>query len=1234
MATEAFVIAISSTGTRQVQRDLTDTGAAGTAAAKSIDAVGSASTRAVAGVDALRGSLALMRNMLVAMSFVRAVSGIVELGNEAALMQNKIITITNSTEEMRAVMEALAKTSVQTRTDLDTNVDTFVRMARSTGLLHLSYQQLINLTRGIADTVHIAGASTQQAKRALMDFAEGLAAGSLQGRQLRAMIMQLPTLGDAIGKSFGLAGAQLMEFLKTNPGQLSPINIIKSLEAALPGLDAMINKTQNTMGQAFTNLHTKLILYVQGLDGMLKISDRVNTVLGWMGDHSNVIGKFLVTMGAIAALSVTVHVITALATSMGFLGGVINILLLGLPKLAFNLLMLPFRVVAGLVGLLQAAFTLLATTMTFVTGVVKGVQAAFIAMGAITTLVLDIMAGVVTLTTVWTLLAEGIAAVVAAFVTALPAILAVGAALLFAGGAILGFLAPLAQLAGLADPFKGMKLSIADIPQLFEAAFDTLVNDFPLVTQALSAIWNDMINGMMNGIHGAMFKMVSFGIKPSEEAWKWATGYKDQKTDTATPLIHQLGQRVADRFIASKNPSAGDAAAAAAAQAKLLSGSPNVVVGKDLDVADPGKVANATAALEGFLKQFSNYAAAQQKMAEFDKLVVAGGKAKIDVLRLINEAGIHATSIAGARVEIERMVLREVVGVGNAEFKATQELAQLNQARDHGILVNNEYARSLLKISEARLTANPTDTNLGISVAKQKADVSVQATGTIGEGIVSTALGVQNQEALAAAQTDALSRAQTAGIIHSEGYAVALEDVQKSRRTLEGGEAAAQLHAQNELLNRGALAAGALSSVYTQFYGGDKVAAQIGAINDAVSKNPALMALGNKAIKEISISYLKTQRDMDSGELVAALESQETATNNQALAATALAKVYDQMTGPQKFATQIAAINDAMAKNPALMEEGVKAVRDLQIAFLSTQEDALSGFQKGILETQKSLSDFASTAANTVVTAFSDMQEAMTGFFMTGKMSIKSFAEDLQKNLVKGAVQQTITSPLADYFAKGAQGQGGVFGSGGMLGTLFGGTGLGGMTGAEKLGSSAALPMYVTIVQSSLDALSSAVGSSGSNGSSGGGLSGLLGSIGGVFSSSGSSAAGSESGLAGISGLFNGAMSSGALDTSSSALDMGSLMEAGSMFGFATGGDGVVGGQGGTDSKVVSFRATPGELVSVRRPGDDSGQNPTHISVQMNVMGAQDPDTFRRSQGQMISTARSAMQRASARSGN
>jgi hypothetical protein len=52
---------------------------------------------------------------------------------------------------------------------------------------------------------------------------------------------------------------------------------------------------------------------------------------------------------------------------------------------------------------------------------------------------------------------------------------------------------------------------------------------------------------------------------------------------------------------------------------------------------------------------------------------------------------------------------------------------------------------------------------------------------------------------------------------------------------------------------------------------------------------------------------------------------------------------------------------------------------------------------------------------------------------------------------------------------------------------------------------------------------------------------------------------------------------------------VGSSLLGGKIPGFKTGGSFKVGGSGGADSQLMQFRATPGEMVDIRRPGQDAG---------------------------------------------
>ena len=70
------------------------------------------------------------------------------------------------------------------------------------------------------------------------------------------------------------------------------------------------------------------------------------------------------------------------------------------------------------------------------------------------------------------------------------------------------------------------------------------------------------------------------------------------------------------------------------------------------------------------------------------------------------------------------------------------------------------------------------------------------------------------------------------------------------------------------------------------------------------------------------------------------------------------------------------------------------------------------------------------------------------------------------------------------------------------------------------------------------------------------------------------------------------------------------------LFGFANGGQFQVGGQGGTDSQLVAFRASPNETVTVTKPGQQGGSNGDKIIINIQT---QDAASFQRSQNQVLS---------------
>jgi tape measure domain-containing protein len=86
--------------------------------------------------------------------------------------------------------------------------------------------------------------------------------------------------------------------------------------------------------------------------------------------------------------------------------------------------------------------------------------------------------------------------------------------------------------------------------------------------------------------------------------------------------------------------------------------------------------------------------------------------------------------------------------------------------------------------------------------------------------------------------------------------------------------------------------------------------------------------------------------------------------------------------------------------------------------------------------------------------------------------------------------------------------------------------------------------------------------------------------------------------------------------------------------GLQYGGNFTVGGQGGTDSQLVQFMATPGEQVNVSTPSPSGATGGSGGGVHVNmIVVAQDAQSFTKSQDQIVQQLHSRLQRVAMRSG-
>ena len=362
----------------------------------------------------------------------------------------------------------------------------------------------------------------------------------------------------------------------------------------------------------------------------------------------------------------------------------------------------------------------------------------------------------------------------------------------------------------------------------------------------------------------------------------------------------------------------------------------------------------------------------------------------------------------------------------------------------------------------------------------------------------------------------------------------------------------------------------------------------------------------------------------------------------------------EEIRGPMvDYQANLQALDSLLAAGAITAEEYADKWRDIRIAFLDTQTTFAAGLERGFLKVQRDLEDMASQIEDVLTNAFKSAEDALVEFIQTGKLDFKGFVNSILEDLIRLSVRQTIIRPLA-----------------GFLGNLLGFDGAealggGGGAGAAALtGSATALTGSATALTGAATALSSAAAAMGAAGF-GGGLGGGLGNqvnqatqAAAGAAQAASTAAGSVQQLPGIFGAFQGGLSGifgglqnglgglfGGFGQALSGLFGNLLSGLGNIFssifgggggggfggfltsliggifgggglGFATGGGFNVGGGGGVDSQLVAFRASPGERVEVKRPGQDSQDGGQRQQIVFNIT-TPDAESFRRSESQI-----------------
>ena len=259
-------------------------------------ALSSALSTSTSMLGGLTGALGRFGPLAASAVTVVAAVATATLGLQAALAsvqdrwrsyEGQLKNTLGSTQAARAAIDELYKTAQGSGISFDSTVQSFNRLARNATELGATNSEILQLSSTIQKLGVVSGAGQGEIASGMMQLSQALAAGKLNGDELRSIMENMPALAKAIADGLGVSVGALRAMGAA--GELSGDKVFRALLSGSDKVQKQFEEMPDTTERAFQ-----------------RVSDSWSRMLARMGEKANSSGFIQSILGA------TNRVITAM----------------------------------------------------------------------------------------------------------------------------------------------------------------------------------------------------------------------------------------------------------------------------------------------------------------------------------------------------------------------------------------------------------------------------------------------------------------------------------------------------------------------------------------------------------------------------------------------------------------------------------------------------------------------------------------------------------------------------------------------------------------------------------------------------------------------------------------------------------------------------------------------------------------------------------------------------------
>ena len=191
-------------------------------------------------------------------SIAAAARGYTNMSDTLTNLENRIRTVTTTQKEFNGAFSQIRQIAIGTRSDLDSIAKLYTKISLNSKEMGASQGQVAALTSAVAKSLAISGASAEEAKSSIQQFAQAMASGKLAGDEFRTVLENAPSLANSIAKGLHVSLGEMYKL--RDEGKLLASSVFGAILNQQDAINEKFGKLRVTYSSAFTNLGNSLLL--------------------------------------------------------------------------------------------------------------------------------------------------------------------------------------------------------------------------------------------------------------------------------------------------------------------------------------------------------------------------------------------------------------------------------------------------------------------------------------------------------------------------------------------------------------------------------------------------------------------------------------------------------------------------------------------------------------------------------------------------------------------------------------------------------------------------------------------------------------------------------------------------------------------------------------------------------------------------------------------------------------